>query len=156
MTIQVLPQWDQQMSVEIFSTPQASWPSSSGTKPWQEKQNLSPAGPRSSVAVRCCQIWEETSNSSADGCWIFCKCFWRDSGKCAALLEELSVETCSLSLTVLLRIGRRMEAITSASSWERAKPLHINQHYSIATVYMCRRKCVTEHLPVVTFFITSS
>lgn len=38
-------------------------------------------------------------------------------GTFALLLDGLSVETCSLSLTVLPRVGRReMEAITSTSS----------------------------------------
>lgn len=83
--------------------------------------------------------------------YFFESASWGDVEKCAALLEGLSKETCSLSLTVLLRIGRRMEAITSASSRESAKPLHINQHYSTATpLCVCMsRSGVKEHPPVV-------
>lgn len=44
-------------------------------------------------------------------------------------------------------LGGGMEAITSASSWERAKPLHINQNYSTATVCSCVMESVWKSSP---------
>lgn len=115
-----------------------------------------PAWLRSSFPVRSCQIWGWTANYSVDGCWIFLLAFLEGLREVRCPAVGLSMGTCSLSLTVLLCIGRRVEAITSASSWERAKPLHINQHYSTATVHVCVcvRKSVKEHLPVATCFMT--
>lgn len=129
-------------------------PTGSGTKPRGEKwENLGQPDSAHQFLSGAVRFGSKCQNSSVDGCRVFSwVCIWRDSGKCAVLLEGLSMETWSLSLTVLLRIGRRMEAITSASRWERAKPLHINQHYPTATVHVCMK----ERLPVVTCFITPS
>lgn len=74
----------------------------------------------------CCQdsLWCTLAQAAAGS---FGGCLWSGSGMRSWIA---GLESCS-PLTELLLIGKRMEAITSASSWERARPLHINQYHSL-------------------------
>lgn len=84
------------------------------TQGWQLNIFLNVPGGTLGSVLRCLEGW-----GVGGGGWGG----WGGGGA-----GQLVVGTCSLSLTVLLRNQRRMEAITSTNSWERAKSLHINQH----------------------------